>query len=103
MRIFDNNAAAVPGPDRASRSSANPASGPKDQPPKSAPDGLRLSGFAGALSQLSQSDSANRVQRVAELKAAVQSGSYNPDSEAIAKAIVSDAVSTALPNTKASI
>ena len=58
-----------------------------------ASDGLQLSKFAGSLSQIIQSDSANRSQRVAQLAAAVQSGSYQVDPMAVSRALVDHAIS----------
>ncbi len=62
-------------------------------PSSSAADGLQLSKFAGSLSQIMQSDSANRSQRVAQLAAAVQSGSYKVDPQAVSRALVDHAIS----------
>lgn len=56
-------------------------------------DGLQLSNFAGTLSQVLQSDSSSRSQRVAQLAAAVQSGTYQVNAQAVSKAIVDHAVS----------
>lgn len=57
-------------------------------------DGLQLSGFAGTLSKVLQSDSTGRSQRVAQLAAAVQSGTYQVDPAALSKAIVDHAISS---------
>jgi flagellar biosynthesis anti-sigma factor FlgM len=54
----------------------------------SSSDRLELSSFAGRLSQALATSSAGRSQRVAELKAAVQSGNYRPDPAAISRSIV---------------
>jgi len=51
-------------------------------------DRLELSSFAGRLSQALAASSAGRAQRVAELKAAVQSGNYRPDPVAIGRSII---------------
>jgi flagellar biosynthesis anti-sigma factor FlgM len=56
-------------------------------------DGVQLSKFAGSLSQIMQSDSANRSQRVAQLAAAVQSGTYQVDPQAVSRALVDHAIS----------
>ena len=56
-------------------------------------DGVQLSGFAGTLSKVLQSDSSSRSQRIAQLTAAVQSGTYQVDPAALSKAIVDHAVS----------
>jgi flagellar biosynthesis anti-sigma factor FlgM len=58
-----------------------------------AADGLELSKFAGSLSQIIQSDSASRSQRVAQLAAAVKSGSYQIDPQAVSRALVDHAIS----------
>jgi negative regulator of flagellin synthesis FlgM len=54
----------------------------------SSSDRLELSSFAGRLSQAVAASSAGRSQRVAELKAAVQSGTYQTDPAAISRSIV---------------
>jgi flagellar biosynthesis anti-sigma factor FlgM len=59
----------------------------------SSADGLQLSKFAGSLSQIMESDSANRSQRVAQLAAAVQSGTYKVDPQAVSRALVDHAIS----------
>lgn len=53
-----------------------------------ASDRVELSSFTGRLSEALAATSAGRAQRVAELKAAVQSGSYQTDPAAISSAIV---------------
>lgn len=56
-------------------------------------DGVQLSGFAGTLSKVLQSDSTGRSQRIAQLAAAVQSGTYQVDPAALSRAIVDHSVS----------
>jgi flagellar biosynthesis anti-sigma factor FlgM len=51
-------------------------------------DRLQLSTFAGRLSEALATGSAVRAERVAQLKAAVQSGAYQPDPLAISRSIV---------------
>jgi flagellar biosynthesis anti-sigma factor FlgM len=60
----------------------------------SALDSVELSGFAGRLSQTMEATSASRAQRVAELTAAVRSGSYQVDASAVSHAMVSQAISS---------
>jgi flagellar biosynthesis anti-sigma factor FlgM len=57
-------------------------------------DGLQLSNLAGSLSKIMQSDSASRAQRVAQLTAAVRSGTYQVDPEAVSRAMVDHIVAT---------
>lgn len=54
----------------------------------SASDRLELSSFTARLSDTLAASSANRAQRVAELKAAVQSGEYQPDPRSISRSII---------------
>jgi flagellar biosynthesis anti-sigma factor FlgM len=62
-------------------------------PSSSAPaDGLRLSPFAGSLSQVIRGDSPDRSQRVAQLTEAVQSGTYRVDAKAVSSRIVDYAI-----------
>lgn len=62
--------------------------------PASDADGLQLSSFAGSLSRIMQSDSASRADRVAQLTAAVRSGTYQVDPQAVSRAIVDHIVTT---------
>jgi anti-sigma28 factor (negative regulator of flagellin synthesis) len=56
-------------------------------------DGLQLSRFAGTLSRVMRSESASRSEKVAQLAAAVKSGTYRVDAAAAGHAIVSHAIS----------
>lgn len=99
MRIVDNN---NPGPaptDQTTRTTGTQATGTTAKgtsttASSAAPDGLQLSRFAGTLSQVMQSDSATRSQRVSQLAAAVKSGTYQVDSAAVSRALVNHAIST---------
>jgi flagellar biosynthesis anti-sigma factor FlgM len=97
MRIDNNNPGSTgvghtTGP--AETQLTSPASkGSATNSPSSA-DGLQLSPFAGTLSEVMQSDAASRTQRVAQLAAAVQSGTYQVDPMAVSRAIVDQAIST---------
>jgi flagellar biosynthesis anti-sigma factor FlgM len=102
MRIDDNNNPANNGLGQTSRAaetqstSSLSSSSSRDATVPGAPadsDGLQLSNFAGAISQLIQSDSTNRSQRVAQLAAAVQSGNYQVDAVAVSRAIVDYSIS----------
>jgi flagellar biosynthesis anti-sigma factor FlgM len=55
-------------------------------------DGLRLSPFAGSLSQVIRGDSPARSQRVAQLTEAVQSGTYKVDSKVVSSRLVDHAI-----------
>jgi flagellar biosynthesis anti-sigma factor FlgM len=57
-------------------------------------DGVDLSTFAGSLSKIMQSDSASRAQRVSQLTAAVRSGTYQVDPQAVSRALVDHIVSS---------
>lgn len=62
--------------------------------PASDADGLQLSTFAGSLSRIMQSDSASRADRVAQLTAAVRSGTYQVDPQAVSRAMVDHIVAS---------
>ena len=100
MRIADNNNPGSAPTDQTARTTSTQASGSVAKgttttPASSAaPAGLQLSRFAGTLSQVMQRDSASRSQRVAQLAAAVKSGTYQVDSAAVSRAIVDHAIST---------
>lgn len=75
------------------QSTGSSAKGKGAQSSTSQTDGLQLSSFAGTLSKVLQSDSTGRSQRVAQLAAAVQSGTYQVDPQAVSRAIVDHAIS----------
>jgi anti-sigma28 factor (negative regulator of flagellin synthesis) len=56
-------------------------------------DQAEFSGFLSQLSRNLQSDSAGRAQRVSQLAAAVQSGTYKVDSAALSRTLVDQAIS----------
>ena len=55
-------------------------------------DRVELSSFTGRISQTLAADSASRAQRVAQLKNAVQSGTYKADAQAVSRALVDQAI-----------
>jgi flagellar biosynthesis anti-sigma factor FlgM len=96
MRIDNNNPGAASVDQTAQTTQTQAAGSAKSAGTSSsspAADGLQLSKFAGSLSQIMQSDSANRSQRVAQLAAAVQSGTYKVDPQAVSRALVDHAIS----------
>jgi flagellar biosynthesis anti-sigma factor FlgM len=97
MRIDNNNPGAAPLDQAAqttqTQAAGSAAKGAGTSSSSAAADGLQLSKFAGSLSQIMQSDSANRSQRVAQLAAAVQSGTYQVDPQAVSRALVDHAIS----------
>jgi flagellar biosynthesis anti-sigma factor FlgM len=56
-------------------------------------DALQLSRFAGTISEVLQSDSTRRAQRVAQLQASVESGTYEVDGTAVSQALTDQAIS----------
>jgi flagellar biosynthesis anti-sigma factor FlgM len=92
MRIEDNNNLTAALGQTAGTTPANPGASSNKaggaSSSTSAADGLELSKFAGSLSQVMQNDSANRSQRVAQLTAAVRSGTYQVDPQAVSRAMV---------------
>jgi flagellar biosynthesis anti-sigma factor FlgM len=56
-------------------------------------DRAELSSFADRVAGLLQSDSANRAERIAQLKAAFAGGTYQVDSAAVSRALVNTALS----------
>jgi flagellar biosynthesis anti-sigma factor FlgM len=57
-------------------------------------DRVELSGFAGRVSQVMAQDASNRAERVAQLTAAVRSGSFQVDSAAVGRAMVKHAIAS---------
>ena len=55
-------------------------------------DSAEISGLAGKISQALNQDSANRAATVQQLSAAVANGQYNPDSAAVSRGIVGEAL-----------
>jgi len=96
MRIEDNSNLSTTAPGQTAPSqAASPASkSGSAQAATEAADGLQLSNFAGSLSKIMQSNSATRADRVAQLTAAVRSGTYQVDPQAVSRAIVDHIVST---------
>jgi anti-sigma28 factor (negative regulator of flagellin synthesis) len=99
MRINDNSNLANNALGQTGRAAETESTGSSARSvAKAAPsetDDLQLSRFAGALSQVIQTDSASRSQRVAQLAATVQSGSYQVDSLATSRAIVDYSIAAA--------
>jgi flagellar biosynthesis anti-sigma factor FlgM len=98
MRIVDNNTPGTPATDQTTRTNATqvPGSATKETAAPSStptPDGLQLSRFAGTLSRVMQSGSESRSEKVAQLAAAVKSGTYQDDAAAVSRAIVDHAIS----------
>jgi negative regulator of flagellin synthesis FlgM len=63
--------------------------------PGAAGDRVELSSFSGRISESLLAASASRAQRVAELKAAVESGSYQPDPMAVGRSIIDHSLAVA--------
>jgi flagellar biosynthesis anti-sigma factor FlgM len=97
MRIDNSNPGAAPlgqtAPTSETQAAGSAAKSAGASSSSQATDGLQLSKFAGSLSQIMQSDSASRSQRVAQLAAAVQSGTYQVDPQAVSRALVDHAIS----------
>lgn len=100
MQIVDNNSLSNTALEQANRAAdaqpaGSPAKGTEANSSSSQSDGVQLSNFAGTLSQVLQSGSTDRSQRIAQLSAAVQSGTYQVDPSAVSRAIVDHAISGA--------
>jgi anti-sigma28 factor (negative regulator of flagellin synthesis) len=98
MRIVDNNTPGNTSLQQTTRTAQTQAAGSvakgsSNDPSSSSADGLQLSRFAGTLSEVMQSDSATRAQRVTQLSAAYKSGSYQVDAAAVSRAIVDQVIS----------
>ena len=98
MRIVDSNPAAntpVQGDRTDAARLTNPAgndpAGQQKVQPSS--DSVQLSGLSGRVAESLQADSAARAQKVSEVAAAVQSGTYTLDAKAVSKALVDHAIS----------
>jgi flagellar biosynthesis anti-sigma factor FlgM len=82
----------------ASGAAATGASGRQDASrgvDSASPDSAELSGLAGKISQALSHDSTNRAAKVQQLSAQVSSGQYNPDSAAVSRGIVGEALTSA--------
>lgn len=93
MRISDPNGSGNLGPAQSGRTGQSDAVKPsannsslESRPAVS--DGLELSSFAGRLSASLAAHSASRAERVAQLTAAVRSGTFQTDPARISHAIV---------------
>jgi len=100
MRISDPNGlghlASAQSGRAAETEAANPSlKGGKAGGGSAASDRVELSSFTGRLSEALTASSAGRAQRVAQLKAAVDAGTYQPDPDAISRAIVDHSLAAA--------
>ncbi len=97
MKIYDSNMGGVPASgaqrtqetQQADRSGAGRSSGSA----ASGGDRVEFSGTLGRLSRTLSNFQSDRSSRVQQLTAQYQSGTYQPDSKASSRAIVSDALS----------
>lgn len=99
MQIVDNNSLSNNALEQTNRAvepqpAASTGQGSGATSSSSQTDGVQLSNFAGTLSQVLQSDSTGRSQRIAQLAAAVQSGTYQVDSMAVSRAVIDHAISS---------
>lgn len=96
MRIQDNTNAgpAALGQTAPAQAAASTPKGSTTQSSSPTGDGLELSNLAGSLSKIMQSDSASRAERVAQLTAAVRTGTYQVDPQAVSRAMVDHIVAT---------
>lgn len=98
MRIVDANQSGNTTPSQADRTGATRAVGPSGSNSSGSGqvsqsgDSVELSGLSGRVSASLQADSASRAQKVNQVAAAVQSGTYQVDAKAVSKAIVNQAL-----------
>ena len=97
MRIVDTNSSGNPNPIQNGRTGGarpvtNGGTNGGSSQVSSSGDSVQLSGFSGKVSQSLQTAAADRAQRVSQIAAAVQSGTYKVDSKAVSKAIVDHAI-----------
>jgi flagellar biosynthesis anti-sigma factor FlgM len=62
------------------------------------PDRADLSEVAGRLSEILQSESGSRAQKIQQLKEAVASGTYQVDSAALSRALLNEALTPGAGN-----
>jgi flagellar biosynthesis anti-sigma factor FlgM len=98
MRINDNNSlqgltgTGVNGPDRARETDkVQSGSGGRTEQRSQDGDRVQLSGLSHAL-RTETEDTPERLEKVAQLKAAVQSGTYSPDPVKVGSKIIDDAL-----------
>ena len=100
MRIVDSTNLGNTTPEQTGRAgelhSADPIgkSGYAPRQGYTAPDSVELSGFTDRLSRTMQDAATSRTRRVSEVSAAVRSGSYQVNAEAVSHALVNQAISS---------
>jgi flagellar biosynthesis anti-sigma factor FlgM len=99
MRIVDTNQSGNIAPAQAGRTGAtrgvNPAGskGAGGGKISQSGDSVQLSEFSGLVSNSMETQAATRAQKVSQIAAAVQSGTYKVDAQAVSRAIVDHAIS----------
>ena len=97
MRINDNNSlqgltgTGVGGPDRTRETGAQSGSGNRIEQRSQDGDRVQLSGLSHAL-RTETEDTPERLEKVAQLRADIQSGKYQPDPVQIGSKIIDDAL-----------
>jgi flagellar biosynthesis anti-sigma factor FlgM len=96
MRIYDRNLTGAAGAEsertQETQRSQNTAGGSRSNGAGQAGDRVEFSQTLGRLTQALAHDSTARAAKIQALTASYQSGSYHPDSSAISRAMVSDAL-----------
>ena len=95
MRIIDQNSLSQTAATQTGRTGGVSSTGPSLRSGSggnvsAGADSVELSGFSSRISEALRTDSASRAQRVAQLTAAVQSGTYRVDAGAISHALVNE-------------
>lgn len=92
MRIVDSNQTAGPAQTNWTRPGDNAASAAPGTPVSQPNDTVELSGITGQVSETLASDASSRADKVNQIAAAVQSGSYQIDSQAISQSLIQHAL-----------
>lgn len=98
MRIHDQNlaGASAAGTGRASETQRTSGGSAASSSTRAGADRVEFSGALSAISRALSADSSNRAARVDALAAAYQNGTYRPDAAATSRAMVADALASAV-------
>lgn len=94
MKIYDHNLTGTAANDVTRSAETHKPEGARESgsSERTAGDRVEFSGGLGALSRAVSADQSARASRMQQLAAQVQQGTYQPDSRAISKGLIADAL-----------
>jgi hypothetical protein len=94
MKIYDGNLTGTAGAEASRPPEAHKAEGSRESGPSAQATGDRVefSGGLGGLSRAVSADHSARASRIQALTSQVQDGTYHPDSRAISRGMIVDAL-----------